>query len=105
MVCVEELITWLALHAGADMRPYVFQPHEDGPAYHPVVATISLGSHTVFHYYAYEKEGEENPGLDPGNSNTPTGRIVNQKPVLSVLLEPRSLVVSTGEMYVSHLHG
>ena len=32
------------------------QPHEDGPSYHPVVATISLGSHTVFHYYRYKDE-------------------------------------------------
>ncbi|KZV84603.1 hypothetical protein EXIGLDRAFT_842051 [Exidia glandulosa HHB12029] len=28
-------------------------PHEDGPAYQPVVGTISLGSHAVFNYYKY----------------------------------------------------
>ena len=27
------------------------QPHEDGPLYHPVVTTISLGSHTVLDFY------------------------------------------------------
>jgi len=26
-------------------------------------------------------------------------------PVLSVLLEPRSLIISSGSMYTSHLHG
>ncbi|KAF8588035.1 hypothetical protein K439DRAFT_1336264, partial [Ramaria rubella] len=28
-------------------------PHEDGPSYHPVVATLSLGSHAVFNYHRY----------------------------------------------------
>lgn len=32
------------------------KPHKDGPLYHPVVGTVSLGSHTVFHYYAYDLE-------------------------------------------------
>jgi len=27
------------------------QPHEDGPLYHPVVTTISLGSHTLLDFY------------------------------------------------------
>jgi len=67
-------------------------PHEDGPRYHPVVATISLGSHTVFHYYKYKAESHE-------------GKIIDMSPVLSVLLEPRSLIISSGTMYTSHLHG
>ncbi|KAI0292982.1 hypothetical protein B0F90DRAFT_1644327 [Multifurca ochricompacta] len=60
-------------------------PHQDGPAYHPVVATLSLGSHTVMHYYdlpAHERE-----------------------PILSLLLEPRSLVITTREQYTARAHG
>jgi len=59
------------------------QPHQDGPAYHPVVATLSLGSHTVMHYY-----------------DLPAG-----EPVLSLLLEPRSLVITTQEQYTARAHG
>ncbi|KAI0262716.1 hypothetical protein BC834DRAFT_890004 [Gloeopeniophorella convolvens] len=58
-------------------------PHEDGPAYHPVVATLSLGSHTVMHYY----------------------RPLESTPALSLLLEPRSLVITTREQYTAHMHG
>lgn len=31
-------------------------PHEDGPAYYPAVATISLGSHTLLDVYRYVDE-------------------------------------------------
>lgn len=58
-------------------------PHQDGPAYHPVVATLSLGSHTVMHYYD----------------------LPAREPVLSLLLEPRSLVITTQEQYTAHAHG
>ena len=59
------------------------QPHQDGPAYYPAVATLSLGSHTVMHYY-----------------DLPT-----PEPVLSLFLEPRSLVITTQEQYTARAHG
>ncbi|KAG7443220.1 uncharacterized protein BT62DRAFT_1034594 [Guyanagaster necrorhizus] len=70
-------------------------PHEDGPAYHPIVATISLGSHAVFHYYRYtpEKNGMTN------------GRAIDNTPALSVLLEPRSVIITTEALYKEYLHG
>ncbi|KAF7369792.1 hypothetical protein MVEN_00311700 [Mycena venus] len=71
-------------------------PHEDGPAYFPVVATISLGSHCVFHYYQYKE------GADGGTVTG--GRSIDPKPILSVLLEPRSVVISEHALYSSHLH-
>ncbi|KIK43661.1 hypothetical protein CY34DRAFT_81330 [Suillus luteus UH-Slu-Lm8-n1] len=74
-------------------------PHEDGPSYHPVVATISLGSHTVFHYYRYNDK--DSLSVDPGSM----GRSVDPAPLLSLFLEPRSVVVTTGEFYTTHLHG
>lgn len=73
-------------------------PHEDGPAYHPVVTTISLGSHAVFHYYQYRPETETEPA-------TNASRSIDPKPVLSVFLEPRSAVITRGSLYTNHLHG
>lgn len=61
-------------------------PHQDGPAYHPVVATLSLGSHTVMHYY------------DSAAGNA-------RKPKLSLFLEPRSLVITAQEQYTKYAHG
>ncbi|KAG2143988.1 hypothetical protein BD769DRAFT_1650339 [Suillus cothurnatus] len=75
-------------------------PHEDGPSYHPVVATISLGSHTIFHYYQYNKD-KDSLSVDAGS----VGRSIDPVPLLSLFLEPRSVVVTTGELYTSHLHG
>lgn len=63
-------------------------PHEDGPAYSPITATISLGGHTVLEIFKKNKHGER--------ESTPAWRI---------LQEPRSLLVTTGDMYVNTLHG
>ncbi|KAG8783330.1 hypothetical protein FS842_008551 [Serendipita sp. 407] len=85
-------------------------PHEDGPAYHPVVATISLGSHTVFHYLRYKPEASadgSSSGANQGDamgSEGAHGRIIDQEPVLSLLLEPRSVIITTGALYKDHLH-
>ncbi|KAF9559022.1 hypothetical protein CPC08DRAFT_638263 [Agrocybe pediades] len=76
-------------------------PHEDGPRYYPVVATLSLGSHAVFHYYRYEEDNEHrDSAVGLGN-----GKTIDMTPISSVLLEPRSLIISSGTMYTSHLHG
>ncbi|KAF8636087.1 hypothetical protein AX17_003792 [Amanita inopinata Kibby_2008] len=79
-------------------------PHEDGPIYHPVVATISLGSHAIFHYYRY---ADESCLIDETtcSSLNGRGRAINPSPVMSVLLERRSLIITMGQMYTSHLHG
>ena len=81
-------------------------PHEDGPSYHPVVATISLGSHAVFHYYPYKASSQDslNPSAE-SNGSPPSGRSISPHPVLTVLLEPRSLIITRGELYTGHLHG
>jgi alkylated DNA repair protein alkB homolog 6 len=64
-----------------------------------VVATVSLGSHTVFSYYDYEAAtGTEQPLPEEG-------RAVNATPILSVLLERRSAIITTSSLYTSHLHG
>ena len=86
----------------------LIQPHEDGPSYHPVVATLSLGSHAVFNYHRYLKEQEtfSKPSLEAmaATSQTSSGSVIDPTPVLSLLLEPRSLVITTKELYTRHLH-
>ena len=63
-------------------------PHTDGPAYHPITATVSLGSHTILEICKKAENGER--------ESSPTWRI---------LQEPRSLLVTTGDMYKDTLHG
>lgn len=62
-------------------------PHEDGAAYAPVVATISLGAPIVLEIYAKGAEGEQ-------------GEMVGR-----ILQEPGSLLVTTGEAYTGLMHG
>lgn len=63
-------------------------PHEDGPAYYPITATVSLASHTVLEIYEKTATGER-----------------EQKPKWRILQEPRSLLVTTGDIYSTTLHG
>lgn len=63
-------------------------PHEDGPAYFPITATVSLRSHTVLDIYKKNGQGEREP-----------------RPAWRILQEPRSLLVTTGTMYRDTLHG
>ena len=58
-------------------------PHEDGAAYHPIVATVSLGAPIVFDVYSKQQE----------------------EPKWRVLQERRSLLVTTGEVYGKCMHG
>lgn len=67
-------------------------PHEDGDAYAPVVATVTLGSHCVLDLYS--KPGQAGP--EDGDHRKPRHRI---------LQEPRSLLVTRGAAYKGFLHG
>jgi alkylated DNA repair protein alkB family protein 6 len=62
-------------------------PHEDGPAYWPVVATVSLGASLVLDLYEKKDGG---PEIDPR---------------WRVFQEPGSLLVTTGSAYDTMLHG
>lgn len=57
-------------------------PHEDGEAYMPTVATLSLGSHCILDMYSQE-------------------RVL----LCSVYVPARSLIVLSGPMYTHALHG
>ncbi|KAI5781659.1 Alkbh6 protein [Peziza echinospora] len=65
-------------------------PHEDGDAYHPMVATISLGGTMVLD--VFEKDAIRNPEEE-------------RSPAFRILQEPRSLLITTDDLYTSHLHG
>lgn len=71
-------------------------PHEDGAAYYPVVATVSLAGTLVLDIY--EKSSRDaSSGEEAGESRL-------QKP-WRILQEPRSLLVTTGSAYTETLHG
>ncbi|KAJ3178060.1 hypothetical protein HDU87_003840 [Geranomyces variabilis] len=72
--------------------------HRDGPAFHPLVATVSLGGTGVLELEKAEKLDDD----DTDNSREPT-----QSSILSpcsVFLEPGSLLVLSGEAYESWTH-
>ncbi|WVQ84112.1 hypothetical protein IAT38_006257 [Cryptococcus sp. DSM 104549] len=81
-------------------------PHEDGPAFRPLVATISLGSHTVLDIHHYISATSPSPpmtaSLAPDNPNEP--RPIAAVPLAHLLLLPRSLLVLSSTLYASHLH-
>lgn len=76
-------------------------PHEDGPAYYPLVATVSLGAPIVLDLYEKEREGE---GEGKGGTTSEEGEYT-RIPRFRILQEPRSLLVTMGRMYTEFLHG
>jgi alkylated DNA repair protein alkB family protein 6 len=63
-------------------------PHKDGAAYHPVVCTVSLGGSLCLNIHRCKPDG----ALDP-------------VPAWRILQEPRSLLITTDELYTDYLHG
>lgn len=63
-------------------------PHKDGAAYHPVVCTVSLGASICLDVYASKDDGA-----------------IEESPRWRILQEPRSLLITTGELYTEYLHG
>lgn len=66
-------------------------PHEDGAAYYPIVATVSLSSTLCLDIYEKNQDGENIR--------------LNSTPKWRVLQEPRSLLVTCGSAYIDTLHG
>lgn len=69
-------------------------PHEDGAAYHPVVATVSLGGSLVLDVTEKRKETDSDASSD--SSSLKRWRIFQ---------EPRSLLLTTSAAYTDTLHG
>jgi len=89
-------------------------PHEDGPAYASVVATVSLGGSIVLDLY---EKGEGRSRQDPPSKDDVNGEDGKEErragdiehggsvPTWRILQEPGSLLVTTGEAYEVLLHG
>ncbi|GAM20399.1 hypothetical protein SAMD00019534_035740 [Acytostelium subglobosum LB1] len=58
-------------------------PHKDGPLFYNCVTILSLGSTCLIDFY----------------------KQLNEDPVQSLLLQPRSLLIFTGEAYKTYFHG
>ncbi|KAK4049954.1 hypothetical protein OIV83_003778 [Microbotryomycetes sp. JL201] len=69
-------------------------PHTDGPAYSPVVATLSLGSHAIL------KFTPRPPQDDSGTTGMPD----SAEDSFTVFLPTRSLVVLSSTVYSNYLH-
>ncbi|EJP65157.1 Alpha-ketoglutarate-dependent dioxygenase alkB 6 [Beauveria bassiana] len=63
-------------------------PHKDGAAYWPVVCTVSLGASLCLNLHRSKDDGALNP-----------------EPAWRILQEPRSLLITAGELYTDYLHG
>ncbi|XP_041352859.1 alpha-ketoglutarate-dependent dioxygenase alkB homolog 6-like isoform X2 [Gigantopelta aegis] len=118
MVC-EELPQWLQKYAKTIAELGTFEdkipnhvlvneykagqgimPHEDGNLFYPTVSTISLGSHTLldFYYHLQDHSSQENEHIQSLTS-------FEDRYFMSLLLQPRSLVLVQSDMYKLHLHG
>ncbi|KAL4741840.1 hypothetical protein BDV11DRAFT_167747 [Aspergillus similis] len=77
-------------------------PHEDGAAYHPLVATVSLGGVVVLDLYEKNNDssGSRYDGDDRGSGGGQT-----RQPKYRILQERRSLLVTGGNIYRDYLHG
>jgi alkylated DNA repair protein alkB family protein 6 len=73
-------------------------PHEDGAAYEPVVATISLGAPIVLDLY--DKRSPEDHEDEAAQEKDHSIQVKHR-----ILQEPGSILVTTGEAYASLLHG
>ncbi|KAJ0422418.1 hypothetical protein BJY00DRAFT_75084 [Aspergillus carlsbadensis] len=97
-------------------------PHEDGAAYYPIVATVSLGGDIVLDLYEKhkrdedEKGGNDNLSGDDGHddsSGKPTTKeelvgkemVGGRQPKYRILQERRSLLVTRNSIYRDYLHG
>ncbi|GAB1526064.1 hypothetical protein RhiTH_009230 [Rhizoctonia solani] len=57
-------------------------------------------------YYQYlEPSQEDAPDPSVKTSGGNAGKVIDPAPILRLLLEPRSLVVTHGVLYTHHLHG
>lgn len=96
-------------------------PHQDGPAYFPTVATLSLGSYTILDIFGYSSDDTGETGAPSPSTSTSTStsssagvtsatgpgesRAYDPTPRFSILLPRRTLFILRNELYTAHLHG
>ncbi|KAJ5927775.1 hypothetical protein N7466_006731 [Penicillium verhagenii] len=74
-------------------------PHEDGPAYYPLVATVSLGAPIVLDLYEKNTHSPRNDHRLSENVQHPA------TPRFRILQERRSLLIMQKSIYTDFLHG
>ncbi|CAA7389110.1 unnamed protein product [Spirodela intermedia] len=79
-------------------------PHQDGPAYFPVVAILSLGSPAVVDFTPHPRLDE--PAANNGGPPSDSCNQAEETPrPVSLLLMPHSLLIFKDEAYSNYLHG
>lgn len=68
--------------------------HTDGPLFHPVISTISLGSYTILEFHKIDSDLREDPSDSLATNSA-----------FKLLLEPCSLLILRQELYNKYLHG
>ncbi|KAF8096098.1 hypothetical protein N665_0317s0005 [Sinapis alba] len=82
-------------------------PHQDGPAYFPVVAILSLGSPVVMDFSPHlrlRSSGDDDDISRDLSGKSGVSERDNQNS-FSVLMMPRSLLIFKDEAYSDYLHG
>jgi alkylated DNA repair protein alkB family protein 6 len=80
-------------------------PHEDGSAYAPVVATVSLGSTLCLELIPKPTPEGESSSKSNDDVEAANGSAAKYKIPTRILQEPRSLLITTGEAYGELMHG
>lgn len=82
-------------------------PHEDGSAYYPLVATVSLGAPIVLDLYEKhsQHQGARIDMEDEAEADVITTTGHTRKPQFRILQERRSLLITRERIYTDYLHG
>lgn len=78
-------------------------PHCDGPVYYPCVAILSLNSPCLFHLYS--RSGTEDCMKWDPSHDVPGGHQTSSRPLMTLFLEPRSLLLFSHDAFWNHRHG
>ncbi|XP_061401458.1 alpha-ketoglutarate-dependent dioxygenase alkB homolog 6 [Musca vetustissima] len=73
-------------------------PHTDGPLFHPLIMTISCGSHTILQFSKRETHDSSPEGTVEENSSG------KREVLFKLILEPRSLLILKDDLYSDYLH-
>lgn len=84
--------------------------HSDGPLFHPVICTLSCGSHTILEFFEKDTETSnttnETEKADNGDAAAPDDNKTTpkRKPICQLMIEPGSLLILKDDMYNKYLH-
>ncbi|KAB1222300.1 hypothetical protein CJ030_MR2G016181 [Morella rubra] len=84
--------------------------HQDGPAYFPVVAILSLGSPVIMNFTPHSRfrlctDHDKDNDTSGGTSRVGKDKWLHGHQPFSILLMPRSLLIFKDEVYSDYLHG